>query len=137
MVKTFLGDSGLGEIPSVKDILSEFEKARKMFIETKSVKRAMEISKINPHEVLRICAEEKLKSMGYKIISREETPEWIKSVGSPDIVAVKDREYILAEVKPSDQLKRYSKAKAKLILITDIETGKDIEVWGIKELEDH
>ena len=60
-----------------------------------------------------------MKRMGYKIISREEAPEWIKRVGSPDIIAVKNGEYILAEVKPSDQLRRYSEAGVKLILVTN------------------
>ena len=73
--------------------------------------------------------------MGYKIISREEAPEWIKRVGSPDIIAVKDGEYILAEVKPSDQLRRYSEAGVKFILVTNVQKGKAVEVWGLEELE--
>jgi Holliday junction resolvase-like predicted endonuclease len=72
--------------------------------------------------------------MGYRIITREQAPEWIKAVGGPDIIAVEDDEYVLVEVKPSDQLKRYSKAKARLILVTDIDEGKVVEVWGMKEL---
>ena len=99
------------------------------------VKEAFKIYREMPHGYLEEKAKDKLRRMGYKIISREDAPEWIKKVGSPDIIAVKDGEYILAEIKPSRQLKRYSQAKAKLILVTDIEEGKTIEVWGLKEIE--
>jgi Holliday junction resolvase-like predicted endonuclease len=99
------------------------------------VKEAFEIYWKTPHGSLERKARAKLERMGYRVISRDDAPEWIKSVGSPDIIAVRGDEYVLVEVKPSDQLKRYSKAKAKLILVTDVEEGKAIEVWGLKELE--
>jgi len=89
-----------------------------------------------PHGFLKEKAKEKLRKMGYRIIAREQAPEWIKVVGDPDIIAVKDDEYVLVEVKLSGQLKRYSKAKARLILVTDVDEGKAVEVWGIKELID-
>ena len=89
-----------------------------------------------PHGFLEEKAREKLRKMGYRIIRREEAPEWIRVVGAPDIIAVKGNEYVIVEVKPSAQLKRYSKAKARLILVTDVDEGKAVEVWGIKELTD-
>ena len=101
-------------MPSVREAFEEYYKMPQGFLEKK--------------------AEEKLRKMGYRIITREQAPEWIKAVGAPDIIAVKDDEYILVEVKPSDQLKRYSKAKARLVLVTDVDEGKAVEVWGIKEL---
>lgn len=61
-------------------------------------------------------------------------PRWIKDLGDPDIVAVKDEKYVIAEVKPSDQLRRYFKAKARLIFVTNVEEGERIEVLGDKEL---
>jgi len=99
------------------------------------VKEAFKIYREMPHGDLEEKAKNKLKRMGYKVISREDAPEWIKRIGSPDIIAVKDGEYILAEVKPSDQLKRYSQAKVKLILVTDVQKGKAVEIWGLEELE--
>jgi hypothetical protein len=99
------------------------------------VKEAFGTYRKMPHGFLENKAKSKLEKMGYRIIAREYAPEWIKKTGSPDIIAVKNGEYILAEVKPSDQLKRYSKSKAKLVLVTDIEEGNTIEVWGLKELE--
>jgi Holliday junction resolvase len=106
---------GYGKLPNVKEA---FETYRKM-----------------PHGELWSRAKAKLERMGYRIISRDDAPGWIKSVGEPDIIAVKGDEYVLIEVKPSDQLKRYSKTRAKLILVTDVDEGKAIEVWGLKELE--
>jgi len=88
-----------------------------------------------PHGFLEEKAKAKLREMGYKIIEDYgHFPEWIKKAGSPDIIAVKDGEYVLVEVKPSYQLERYSKVKAKLILVTTVEEGSAIEVWGYKEL---
>lgn len=88
-----------------------------------------------PSGFLDLKARQKLKKMGYRIVNHEEAPKWIKDVGSPDIIAVKNNEYIIAEVRPSNQLRRYSKAKTKLILITDVEEGENVEVWGLKELK--
>ena len=89
-----------------------------------------------PHEVLKTCVEERLKSLGYKVLRHDEAPKWIRDVGSPDIVAEKNGEYVLVEVKPSDQLKRYSRVRARLILVTtDVDEGGAIEVWGLRELE--
>jgi len=115
--------------PDVKEVLKKYG-------EIPSVKEAFKIYEERmPHGYLEKKAENKLKRMGYKIISREEAPEWIKRVGSPDIIAVKNGEYILAEVKPSDQLRRYSEAGVKLILVTNVQKGKAVEVWGLEELE--
>ena len=105
-------------------------------LEVPSVWEALEIYRKTPHGFLEEKAREKLRKMGYKIIKREEAPDWIKAVGDPDIIAVKGDEYVLVEVKPSDQLKRYSKAKARLVLVTDVDEGKAVEVWGMKELMD-
>lgn len=56
-------------------------------------------------------------------------------MGSPDIIAVRDGEYVLVEIKPSDQLKRNPKVGEKLILVTDVEERKAIEIWGMRELK--
>ena len=85
------------------------------------VKEVFKIYRETPHGDLEEKAKSKLRRMGHKIISREDAPEWIKRTGSPDIIAVKDEEYVLAEVKPSHQLWRYSQAKAQLILVTNVE----------------
>jgi len=98
------------------------------------VKEAFEACRAMPHGFLKEKAEIKLKGMGYKIIDRDHAPDWIKKAGNPDIIAVKNGEYALVEVKPSDQLKQYSMVKAKLVLVTDVEEGSAIEVWGLKEL---
>ena len=89
-----------------------------------------------PHGVLERLAIDKLKRMGYRIISRDDAPEWIRRVGSPDIIAERGGEHVIVEVKPSVQLWRYSKAKAKLILITNVKSGRNVEVWGLRELEE-
>jgi len=99
------------------------------------VKEAFELYRKMPHGFLEEKAKAKLRRMGYRIIDREHAPEWIKRAGGPDIIAENNGEYVLVEVKPSDQLRRYSKAAAKLILVTDVEEGKAVEVWGLKELE--
>ncbi len=126
------------KLPSVRDILREEERVREIFKESKNVEKALKNTKfLPPHEVLRICAEEKLKSLGYKIIKRDEAPDWIKKVGSPDIIAEKDGKFVIAEVKYSRQLERYSKAKkARFIIVTNVEEGSEVDVWGIKELEE-
>ena len=124
-------------IPSFQNLMREEERIRRVFVKTKSVAEALKVARyLTPHEVLRICAEEKLKAQGYRIISRDEAPEWIKRVGSPDVIAEKNGEYILVEVKPSGQLVRCSLSGVKTILVTNIETSKHVEVWGIRELED-
>jgi len=125
-------------LPSVWDVLGEEEIVRETFKRSKDVEKARRSAKfLNPHEVLRICAEEKLKSLGYRIVRRNEAPDWIKRVGSPDIIAEKGGEFVIAEVKYSEQLERYSKAKkARFIIVTNIEEGGKVEVWGVKELEE-
>lgn len=100
------------------------------------VKGAFELNRRIPHGYLEEKARAKLMRMGYRIVDRDQTPDWIKSVGSPDIIAEKDGEYILVEIKPSGQLRRYSKARVKLILVTDVETGRMMEVWGLREIEE-
>jgi len=100
------------------------------------VKEALNVrGLLTPHEVLRICAEEKLKKAGYRIVNRDEAPDFIKKVGSPDIIAEKNGSWILAEVKPLDQLARYEQAGVRLILVTNLEKGKSVEIWGIEELD--
>ena len=84
---------------------------------------------LNDHEVLRICSEEKLKKLGYRIVSRDEAPEFIRRVGSPDIIAEKDSSWVLVEVKMLSQLVRYEEAGVKLVLVTNVKKGRDIEVW--------
>jgi len=127
----------MSEIPSVGKLWELMEKVRRVFKETGSVEEAMKVGDtLTEHEVLRICAEEKLKAMGYRVFSRDEAPEWIKSVGSPDIIAEKDGEYVLVEVKTLDQLRRYSKSGSRIILVTNVERGQDLKVWGIHELEE-
>ncbi|MEM4888739.1 MAG: hypothetical protein QXJ64_04800, partial [Thermosphaera sp.] len=117
-------------LPSVYDVLKAFDRAREVFKRTRSIVKALEAGRpyVTPHEVLRIAAEERLKEMGYRIIHRDHAPDWIRRAGNPDVVAVKNGEYVLVEVKPSNQLKRYSKVKAKLILVTYVEEGGAVEV---------
>lgn len=112
-------------LSSVYDVLKAFDRAREVFKRARSIAKALEAGRpyVTLHEVLRIAAEERLKEMGYRIIHRDHAPDWIKRAGSPDVVSVKNGEYVLVEVKPSNQLKRYSRAKAKLILVTDVEEG--------------
>ncbi|MEM4561364.1 MAG: hypothetical protein QW123_00590 [Desulfurococcaceae archaeon] len=45
---------------------------------------------------------------------------------------MKKPEGISRELETS-QLKRYSKVKAKLIMVTDVEEGSAVEVWGLRE----
>jgi Holliday junction resolvase-like predicted endonuclease len=100
------------------------------------VKEALRVKGfLTVHEVLRICAEEKLKKLGYRVVSRDEAPEFIRRVGSPDIVAEKNGSWVLVEVKTLDQLARYEEAGAKLILVTNVKRGKDVVIWGVEELE--
>lgn len=100
-----------------------------------SVEEALKGYCKTPHGFLEEKAIAKLKRMGYKITDYDHAPKWIREVDCPNIIAVKDGEYILVKVKLSDQLRRYSMAKAKLVLVTNVEEGKAIEVWGLKELE--
>lgn len=74
--------------------------------------------------------------MGYRIYEQEEAPEHIRRVGSPDIIAERNGEWLLGEVKMLGQLARYEEAGTKLILITNVQEGAKIKVWGIKELEE-
>ena len=121
-------------LPSVRDIFRALEKVREAFKKTKSVHEALRYAPTS-HEGLRVIAEEKLRLMGYKIVPRDEAPEWIKKIGSPDIVAVKGDEWIIAEVKPFPQLRRYAQSRAKVILVTDVDDGRRVEIWGIRQLE--
>jgi len=99
------------------------------------VKETFELYKRTPHGFLEEKAKAKLRRIGYRIIARKHAPKWIKRTGSPDIIAEKNGEYILVEVKPRYQLKRYSKATANLILVTDVEEEEAVKMWGLKELE--
>jgi len=123
-------------IKIVKELPKLMERVRRVFRETGSVREAMKVrGMLTEHEVLRICAEERLKAMGYRIIRWDEAPEQIKAAGSPDIIAEKNGEYVLVEVKVLDQLRRYSESGAHLILVTNVEYGRCLEVWGFLELE--
>jgi hypothetical protein len=91
------------------------------------------------HKLLEIRAVIKLENMGYKVIWRyDDLPKEIKKYGEPDLVAVKDGEIIILEVKTSDQLRRYSKAAkeldSKLVLVFDVYGGENTEVWGLSDL---
>jgi hypothetical protein len=77
-----------------------------------------------PQTVFRIIAEEKLRRMGYVIRTRDEAPNFIKNVGSPDIIAEKDGFWLLGEVKMLGQLARYEAANVKLVLITSVKKGR-------------
>jgi len=127
----------LSPIPSIHEILAEFDKVREAFRKTGSVDKALEAAKhVTPHEVFRVIAEEGLRRRGYRIYGRDEAPEYIRTIGSPDIIAEKDGKWLLAEVKMLGQLARYEAPQAKLILITNVKNGANIEVWGIEELEE-
>ncbi|MEM2014136.1 MAG: hypothetical protein QXJ16_01580 [Desulfurococcaceae archaeon] len=123
-------------LSSVYDVLKAFDRAREVFKRTRSIAKALEAGRpyVTLHEVLRIAAEERLKEMGYRVIHRDHAPDWIKRAGNPDIIAVKNDEYVLVEVKPSSRLRRYSKVKAKLILVTYVEKGgcRGVGVKGIR-----
>jgi hypothetical protein len=85
---------------------------------------------------------ERFETDGYKVLSEQNViREFIKSKGpkgSPDLVAIKDKEILLVEViersKASamfiDQLERYSKI-GKLIVVLPINTT-NIQIWGIE-----
>jgi Holliday junction resolvase-like predicted endonuclease len=123
-------------IPSVKDVFEAMGRVREVYNRTGSVGEALKAKGIlTLHEALRVIVEEKLKRMGYRIVSRDEAPEFIRRVGSPDVIAEKDGSWLLVEVKPLDQLVRYEEAGVKLILVTNVRKGKFIEIWGLEELE--
>jgi hypothetical protein len=120
---------------SVRKLFELMERVREAY-KRGGVKEALNVrGLLTPHEVLRICAEEKLKKAGYRIVSRDEAPDFIKKVGSPDIIAEKNGSWVLIEVKSLDQLVRYEQAGVKLILVTNLEKGKGVEIWGIEELD--
>jgi hypothetical protein len=119
----------------VRKLLELMEKVREAY-RRGGVKEALNArGLLTPHEVLRICAEEKLKKAGYRIVNRDEAPDFIKKVGGPDIIAEKNGSWVIVEVKPLDQLARYEQAGVKLVLVTNLEKGKDAEIWGIWELD--
>jgi Holliday junction resolvase-like predicted endonuclease len=124
-------------IPSVKDIFKAMDRVREVYNRTGSVGEALKARGIlTPHEVLRVIVEEKLKRMGYRIVGRDEAPEFIRRVGSPDVIAERDGSWLLVEVKPLDQLARYEEAGVRLVLVTNVRKGKSIEIWGLEELEE-
>jgi Holliday junction resolvase-like predicted endonuclease len=123
-------------IPSVKDIFKAMDRVREVYNRTGSVGEALKAKGIlTLHEALRVIAEERLKRMGYRIVGRDEAPEFIRRVGSPDVIAERSGSWLLVEVKPLDQLARYEEAGVKLILVTNVRKGKFIEIWGLEELE--
>jgi Holliday junction resolvase-like predicted endonuclease len=124
-------------IPSVKDVFEAMERVREVYRRTGSVEEALKVRGVlTLHEALRVIVEEKLKRMGYRIVGRDKAPEFIRRVGSPDVIAEKDGSWLLVEVKPLDQLVRYEEAGVRLILVTNVRKGKSIEIWGLEELEE-
>jgi Holliday junction resolvase-like predicted endonuclease len=124
-------------IPSVKDVFEAMERVREVYRRTGSVGEALKVRGVlTLHEALRVIVEEKLKRMGYRIVGRDKAPEFIRRVGSPDVIAEKDGSWLLVEVKPLDQLVRYEEAGVRLILVTNVRKGKSIEIWGLEELEE-
>jgi Holliday junction resolvase-like predicted endonuclease len=123
-------------LPSVKDIFEAIDRVREVYNRTGSVEEALKARGIlTLHEVLRVIVEEKLKRMGYRIVDRDEAPEFIRRVGSPDVIAGKDSSWLIVEVKPLDQLARYEEAGVRLVLVTNVRQGRSIEIWGLEELE--
>jgi Holliday junction resolvase-like predicted endonuclease len=124
-------------IPSVKDVFEAMDRVREVYRRTGSVGEALKARGVlTLHEALRVIVEEKLKRMGYRIVGRDEAPEFIRRVGSPDVIAEKDGSWLLVEVKPLDQLVRYEEAGVRLILVTNVRRGRSIEIWGLEELEE-
>lgn len=122
---------------SLGKIEREIEKVRKSFLETGSVRKAVEASRfLTPHEILRVLAEEKLKTLGFRIIDYSDVPPEIRRAGSPDIYAEKDGRWVLVEVKPIAQVERYSDIASKVVLVLNVRDAEKIEVWGWKELEE-
>jgi Holliday junction resolvase-like predicted endonuclease len=123
-------------IPSVKDIFKAMDRVREVHNRTGSVGEALKARGIlTSHEVIRVIVGEKLKRMGYRIVGRDEAPEFIRRVGSPDVIAERGGSWFIVEVKPLDQLVRYEEVGVKLILVTNVRRGKFIEIWGLEELE--
>jgi len=123
------------------DLLSSLDKrdkeARKIFQKGRSLKMIMkQIKPLSLHEALRIATEVKLEEKGYKIVNYEVAPVDIKAVGKPDIIAEKNGEWFIIEVEPIEQLARYTMMDRKLILVTNIKSCKNVEMWGIQELEE-
>jgi Holliday junction resolvase-like predicted endonuclease len=124
-------------IPSVKDVFEAIDRVREVYNRTGSVGEALKVRGIlTLHEVLRVIVEERLKRMGYRIVGWDEAPEFIRRVGSPDVIAERGGSWLIVEVKPLDQLVRYEEAGVKLILVTNVRKGKSIEIWGLEELEE-
>jgi hypothetical protein len=65
-------------LPSVKDIFEAIDRVREVYNRTGSVEEALKVRGIlTLHEVLRVIVEEKLKRMGYRIVGRDEAPEFM------------------------------------------------------------
>jgi Holliday junction resolvase-like predicted endonuclease len=115
------------------------DRVREVHNRTGSVGEALKARGIlTSHEVIRVIVGEKLKRMGYRIVSWDEAPEFIRRVGSPDVIAERGGSWLIVEVKPLDQLVRYEEAGVKLILeelVTNVRRGKSIEIWDLEELE--
>jgi len=92
------------------------------------------------HTQLQIRAERRLLREGYEIYSYQELPSEVKEKlgGDPDICARKrdNGEWLFIEVCVTGQPKvdKYSEA-GKVALVLPVESGKSVEVWGEKELE--
>jgi hypothetical protein len=65
-------------IPSVKNIFEAIDRVREVYNRTGSAGEALKARGILIlHEALRVIVEEKLKRMGYRIVSRDEVPEFM------------------------------------------------------------
>jgi len=87
------------------------------------------------HHRLLILTLQRLEQLGYKIVI--EPIKRVKRKNIPDIIAKKDASIVIVEVKPNEQLWRYSLMGHKLILVTNVVDGNKVEVWGLKQLGIH
>jgi len=63
---------------SVKDVFETINRVREVYNRTGSAREALKARGIlTPHEVLRVIVEEKLKRMSYRIVGRDEAPEFM------------------------------------------------------------
>ncbi len=109
------------------------EVVRRVYRATGDPRRALEHASAL-RDGLRVIAEEKLRDSGYRVLRLEEIPRRILVAGIPSVVAVKGNEYLVAEVRVGGRLRVYADAGARIVLVTDLEEGRKIEVWGLKEL---
>jgi hypothetical protein len=112
----------------------------------------------NQHLRLVKAAALKLKTMGYRILSAECTDKTLKDVSEDelrfkitrkfgfryrelarhDIVAEKDGKLLVVEVltgKPSKQVAEAKRKAESVIVLFDVESGENIQVWGRREIK--